>query len=296
MAKDVVITPLYRRPEFFKIWTDLLQNVDQAGEMFYIFCLDYGYDHLHEMLLKDFPFEFGTVHTPKTSYKLTKQSYNVLNGLMVGAKWSDNLVFYVEEDVFIGKDFFRWHREVHRQQKDIFCSIGTRNNNTRFEVTDNQDYYYLSTEGDYQSLGSCFKKEVLTDLIGPHFTNEYFKNPVVYCRDHFKGSKIGPFFVEQDGLIRRILEQSQRATAFPHVPRGFHGGIYGYNRTDLSINRLSFTQKVNKILQTAFDHEALKNYVKHPEYYQDSKPCELNTDFKRLKNKQVSIDKTNLLV
>ena len=287
MGKDVVITPLFKRPEYLKVWIEVLKKVDCAEEHFYIFCEDYGYDQTHDFILKSFPFEFGVVKTPRTNYRLTKQSYNVLNGLMVGAKHSDNLVYYIEEDIFLAKDFFRFHREV--QKEDLFCSIGTKNNNSQFDVTDNQDYYYLSDRGDYQSLGSCFNREILLKQVAPHFTNDYFKNPVEYCTRHFPLSSIGKFFVEQDGLIRRILEKSKMFTAFPHVPRGFHGGIYGYNRRDDSINKLKFEEKVNKIKEVAFSKTNLKNYVKHPEYYTDSEPCRLDTDFKELTKVNVDV-------
>lgn len=285
---DTVVTPLYKRPEYFKLWTEILQTVDGAGDQFYIFCLDYGYDTVHDHLLKSFPYDYGIIKTPRTQYRLTKQSYNVLNGMMAGAKHSTGLVYYIEEDIFLAKDFFRFHREVHRQQPDIFCSIGTKNNNTSYDVTDDENSYYLSTNGDYQSLGSCFKKEVINEMIGRHFREEYFKDPVKHCTKHFPASSIGKFFVEQDGLIRRILEQSGKATAFPHVPRGFHGGMYGYNRRDDQVKKMSIEQRVEKIKRVAFDKEALKKYVQHAEYYADSEPCRLDTDFNTLTNVNVN--------
>lgn len=288
---NTVVVPLFARPEYFKIWIENLMTVDKADEQFYIFCMDWGYNQKHNEFIRNFPFDHGVVRTPKTNYKISKQSFNVLNGLLVGAKHSTELVYYIEEDVFIAKDYFTFMADVHAIEPDLFCSIGTKNNNSNYITTENTDYYYLSDRPDYQSLGSCFKKEVIINLIGPSFNDQYFSSPVAYCKKKFPDSIIGSFFVEQDGLIRRILEISGKKVAFPHVPRGFHGGIYGYNRRDNDISRLNFEQKVETIKRIAFNKEELKSYVKHPEYYTDSEPCELNTSHEEVKFAAVELIK-----
>lgn len=276
---NTVVVPLFSRPEMFEIWCEVLSKVKGAEDQFYIFCLDYNYNRAHDRLIEQFPYNHGQIHAPRTNYRVAKQSYNVLNGLLIGARYSQNLVYYIEEDVFIGRDFFRFHEEVHSQQKEIFCSIATRNNNTQYKTDGRLEHYYLSDRPDYQALGVCFKKDILERLVAPHFCEEYFKNPVGYCLHRFPSSAIGHFFVEQDGLIRRVLEEAKLQVAFPHVPRAFHGGIYGYNRRDDNILRMNPAQRKDRIREIAFDRDKLKKYVKHPEFYQDSEPVDLETDF-----------------
>lgn len=283
---NTVVVPLYQRPEFFEIWMEILQQAKGAKENMYVFCLDFGYDKRHEALIKKFPYACGIIRMPATSYKLAKQSNNVLNGLLVGAANSDELVYYIEEDIFIAKDFFAWHKEVHRQQPGIFCSIATRNNNTRFKTDGILEHYYLSRRPDYQALGTCFRREVIEKFIRPHFTEAYLRDPLGYCKSRFPSSVIGGFYVEQDGLIRRIIEEEKKPVAFPHVPRAFHGGIWGYNRPNGQLPRMTYEQRLQAIRDIAFDREMLKKYVKHPGYYEDSEPCDLETTFEYLELRQ----------
>lgn len=275
--KDWIVTPCFNRPEFLKVWIENVKESDWQGCEF-IFCLDYGFDTSYITLIRQSGLPYHLITMKNQGYKIGKQSNNVLNGLMAAAKHSDGLVFYIEEDVFISKDFFRWHREA--QKFNAFCTIATRNNNTQVETSGDLNCCY-KIKGDYQALGVCFPKQSLME-IAPHFNNDYLKHPVDYCKENFPDSKIGHFFCEQDGLIRRIIEKGNHEVVFPHVPRAFHGGIYGYNRKKRP-QRLSFEKRVELIKRVAFNKEELKKWVDRPEYYRDSEPCDLDTDFTELR-------------
>lgn len=289
---DVVIVPCFNRPEYLTVWTELVSKADKADEMLYIFCLDYGYDLKYEQVIDAFPFDNAVIRMDRSALQLGKQSRNVLNGMMAGARYAKGkgLVFYIEEDIFIAKDFFRWHREVHRQQKDIFCSIGTKNNNTPWKVDGMPGHYYISDMPDYQALGSCFKPEMILDYIAPHYNNSYLTNPTAYCLRNFPKSIIGSIWTEQDGLIRRIMESNKLYNAFPCVPRGYHAGIYGYNRQPQIMHK-SYEEKLQIIREVCFDAGKMKEMLSHmgESYWQDSIPCELDTDFDTLR--LVKIDK-----
>lgn len=273
--REILVCPLWRRPEFLKVWIDLIKKVDNPEGIYFIFCLDYSYDPLNEQILdKYFPFPYGVIKTPDQRLKMGKQSFNVLNGLMSAMNHSQGLIYYLEEDVFPGKDFFNWHRRIHERESDIFCSIATRNNNTKYQTIDNPDYYYISRKPDYQALGTCFKPEVLREYILPHFMVDYFKDPVGYCIRNFPDSFIGKFYVEQDGLIRRIIEQCKKPIAFPHYPRAYHAGFYGYNRRN-QFHMPSFEAKVKHIMEHAFDNEKMRRVSLNEYYYQDSMPIDL---------------------
>jgi hypothetical protein len=281
---DIVVMPGHSRPEYFKVWSELIQKANGASELFYLFCLDSGYDPKYMDLIYDFPFECAYIEMPECSLGLGKQSRNVLNGLVAAAQHTDNLVYYVEEDVFIGVDFFRWHKEVHKREKDLFCSIGTRSNNYKYSTDGFPSHYFLSKEVDYQALGVCFKKEIILDLIYPHFNDNYLTNPTQYCLRHFPNSIIGRIWTEQDGLIRRILELKKMPVAFPCVPFAFHSGFYGYNRQP-EIMRKSYDEKLKLIRDICFDAVKMK-LVSEPmgeSYWKDSIPCELDLTFDTLK-------------
>ena len=279
MERDILVCPLWQRPEFLRVWIEVITRSEMADQLFYIFCLDHGYDTRHLKILKeDFPFDYGIIKMPKSSYKLGKQSFNVLNGMLSAAHKSGRLVFYVEEDIFPGKDFFKLHYEIHKQQSDIFCSIGTRCNNSPWITDGYLQHYYLSNRPDYQSWGSCFKKEVILKYIMPHFNEDYFKDPNGYCARNFAGSVVGNRFTEQDGLIRRIVEKTDLKIAYPHVARAYHAGFYGYNRKGKG-RHLSYDEKVELVRQVAFNPDMMKEHSVNEGYYKDSKPIDLDTDF-----------------
>lgn len=278
---NTCVTPGWNRPEFFKIWTELVQKCEGAEDLLFIFCLDYGYSKEYLEIIEDFPFANATIEMPLSRLKLGKQSHNVLNGMFSGVNHSDSLVYYVEEDIFPGRDFFRWHEDVHSKEKDIFCSIGTRNVNSDFKTSDNPDAYYLSNKPDYQSWGSCFKREKLIELVRPHFNNDYLTDPDRYCLENFPHSFIGSRWTEQDGLIRRILEVNKGLVAFPHVPRGYHAGFYGYNRQP-DIIKKPYKERLALIREIVFDKEQMKHWCMNPQFVKDSEPVNLETDFKEL--------------
>jgi hypothetical protein len=291
MKQDICVVPMYNRPEYFTVWTELITKADRSDELLYLFCLDHGYDKRYDELIEKFPFDCAVIRMDASVLQLGKQSRNVLNGMIAAARQADRYVFYIEEDIFIGKDFFRWHYEVQRQQPTIFCSIATRNNNSNFKTDGMREHYYLSNRYDYQALGNCFRKEVITELIAPHFKADYLMHPTQYVVKHFPKSFIGSIWSEQDGLIRRILEQNRMLTAFPHLPRAFHSGFYGYNRYP-EITRKSYEYKLQLIREICFDKEKMRKTLEPlgPSYWKDSIPCELDTDFDVLRYKEAKVE------
>jgi hypothetical protein len=288
---DIVVMPGHSRPEYFKVWTELVQKAHGADELFYLFCLDSGYDKKYDELISEFPYECGIIRMPEQpGLALGKQSRNVLNGLVAAAQHTDELVYYVEEDVFIGVDFFRWHKEIHKREKDIFCSIGTKSNNFRYDVDGFVSHYFLTSECDYQALGSCFKKSVILDLIYPHFNDAYLNNPTAYCLRNFPLSSIGKIWTEQDGLIRRILELKKMKVAFPCLPFAFHSGFYGYNRQP-EVMRKTYDEKLALTREVCFDRAKMRAWQEGmgESYWKDSIPCELDNTFQALKRVRAEI-------
>lgn len=271
-----VLIPCYRRPEFLQVNLELIAKNPSYRKHYYVFALDYRFRRPLLNVIDRFKVPHKELlKTPRTSYTLTKQSYNLLSGYKRAKEVSDGLVFMIEEDVFVANDFFAWHETIHEQEEDIFCSIGTRNNNHDDETTGKLNEYYLR-KGDYQSLGVAFKVSVMDSFLR-HANSSYFENPVEYCANHFPNSSIGPFFVEQDGLIRRVLEESGKNVAFPHHPRAFHAGWYGKNR---GTDRLTGTvqNKVNEVKRVCFSKDLMRQYAPSEAAYRDSIPVDLDNE------------------
>ena len=231
-AKDVVLLPCWRRPEFLWHCLDNLTRAEGIGAVHVLFRPDTGFSPDNLDVIRSFADRLPSyeIHLPvPCPFRRTKQSANLLLGYLRAAAEANRYVFLVEEDIMVARDFLRWHRAVHATAGPLFCSIGVKNPNRAVNPPDELEGYYLSS-GDFCSTGVCFDKRVLQTMIAPHVNMAYLRRPKKYIRRHFPASAVGLGFVEQDGLIRRIQEQARQPIAYPCVPRAFHAGYYGYNR------------------------------------------------------------------
>ena len=282
--KGTVIIPAYNRPEFLYLTLEYITKADGADKYDYVICLDHGFDKQCEDVLDDFPFNWVTIARSEHIYhKHTKLAYNILNGLVYAAL-NGGLVFLIEDDVFIGKDYFKWHEAIH-EQEDIFCSIGAKNFNNRNVPKGKLHEYYID-DGVYQSVGVCYDAGMIEAYITPHFNKLYFADPYEYIKQMFPDSKIPKDRIEQAGLIHRISEKNNIKEAFPCVPRCFHAGIYGKNRGIPQKGTLS--EKITFIRNTVFDINEMRKYVSNEFYLYDSEPVDLtktnNRELCRVKN------------
>jgi hypothetical protein len=278
-ARDVLLIPCWRRPEFLWHCLDNLSRAEGIGELHVLFRADTGYDHANREVIEEFAPRFASHQLDEPvpcPYKRTKQSANVLGGYLLAAQLSRRYVFMVEEDIMVARDFLRWHYAVQASQPRLFCSIGTRNTNRRVPDSSEAEIYYLTSE-DYCSLGVCFERSVIGTLIAPHVTRAYFSDPRSYCQRAFPDSRIGAGYVEQDGLIRRIQESQgvRRPIAYPYRPRGFHAGYIGYHRPGSIPGTLA--ERIRQVGEVIYNVEAMRAAAERPEAFHDSMPVPLET-------------------
>jgi hypothetical protein len=237
--------------------------------MLYLFCVDYGSDVDNYKVINAFPHEKKIVKRGYRALHHGKQSYNVLEGYREACDLSDSFVFNIEDDIMVSDDFFWWHLNAHDGAKDIFCTIGTRNHNTHTDDTGDLGGWYTGSKTDYQSWGVCFPKHVLLRHVMPHCTDEYYRNPHRYIAQHFPGSSIGQFYVEQDGLIRRVMESSGLLPVFPTVARGYHAGFYSYHRNLRKEFRGVLADKIKRVGEILADpvqyREACGEFIRDSE-------------------------------
>jgi hypothetical protein len=288
---NTVIIPAYNRPEFVYLCLERIKKADNYKNNKYIVALDYGFNQSIKLIVNQFSddLQIDCIMTGANVNRITKQSYNVLNALIYGAKHSDNLVYLIEDDVMIGKDFFTFNEELHAKEKDIFCSVLSMNVNTKYNTTNDFDKYYISANGDYQSIGVCYKKEIIMQKIKPHFTSEYISNPFIYCKNKFPDSKLNGNFVEQDGLIRRIIEAGKERVAYAHVPRCYHAGFYGKNRGKKINDKLNIQQRIDFVRNIIFSKENMKAIVEWDYFYYDSEPINLENEHFNIQLQQCEI-------
>ncbi len=287
---NVVLIPCFDRPEFLSECLKNIEQAESADQYHYIFRLDHGHEPDNLKVIEGFKLSSETTFTPRTTYGIGKQSYSVLSGLQIAAKTSDHLVFLIEDDVMIGRDFFRWHEEVHSQQA-LFSSHANLNVNSPSKEGW-IDEYYLTTR-DYGSIGTCMTRESIA-LIDPHINADYFLHPVQYIRRKFKNSFLGYGFAEQDGLIRRIQADQSLPQAYPchlehegllYGPRCFHAGFIGKGRIQQKLPGTA-EQRQDYIQKVIYDQTTMRHVSLSEGYYLDSRPCSLILpEWKTLKRK-----------
>ncbi|HWG76854.1 MAG TPA: hypothetical protein VN660_08680 [Steroidobacteraceae bacterium] len=278
-ARDVLLIPCWRRPDFLWHCLDNLVRAEGIEQLHVLFRADTGYDRDIHAVIGEFASHFASHQVDEPvpcPYKRTKQSANVLGGYLLAAQLSRRYVFMVEEDIMVARDFLRWHYAVQAAQPRLFCSIGTRNTNRNVPDSADPEIYYLTSE-DYCSLGVCFERSVISTLIAPHVTRAYFADPRSYCQCTFPASRIGAGYVEQDGLIRRVQESqgNTRPIAYPYRPRGFHAGYVGYHRPGTIPGNLA--QRIGQIGEVIYNVETMRAAAERPEFFHDSVPVPLET-------------------
>lgn len=226
--KSIVLVPCYQRAELLAICLEQIRKADDCPERIVCVIDDHAGVPPHKDVLQVVK-EIGGNFWRIKPHRYRKNSFAVLTALQSahddGADW----IYYIEEDVFIGKDFFRWHLAVHADG-NYFASVACKNNcNTRAiePLTDPAAYY--TSRFDYSALGVCLPRRSIP-AITEHARPEYFSDMTGYVSKTFPRSTLNNGFSEQDGLIRRVVEAGGHRVAWPYVPRAFHIGWYGSNR------------------------------------------------------------------
>ena len=275
-TRDIVLVPCWRRPEFLWHCIDNLCQADGVRDIHVIFRPDTGFapDILDVIRTQGTRLpSFEIQYPPVCPFRRTKQSANILLGYLQAVPRARQFVFLIEEDIMVARDFFRWHRKVHAQEPQLFCSIAAKNHNRDISVSPDADAYYCTT-GDYCSWGVCMNRDVIKALVAPHINGGYFRKPKRYLRHHFPASAVPLAFAEQDGLIRRIQKVSQKLLVYPCVPRAYHAGFYGYHRTGGVDGSLK--DKVQKLASIIYDVDAMRAATSQAGIADDSIPVTLS--------------------
>jgi len=280
--RDIVVVPCWRRAEFLWHCLDNLTRNDDIGSVHVLFRVDTGFSQETLEIIRSFADRLASYEIElalASPFRRTKPSGNLLFGMLHAALKARQFVFLVEEDVMVARDFLRWHREVQAAAGRLFCSIASRNTNRQLTLPEVLDGFYLSS-GDYRSIGVCFDKNVLLELIGRHFNMSYLRQPKKYIRRRFPNSKIGLGFVEQDGLIRRIQERSDYPIAWPCVPRAFHSGFLGARGKWQNFNgsegvKSPLSERIQLLNDTIYSADAMRKVIDSAEFLELSMPCPL---------------------
>lgn len=241
--RDIVIMPLYFRPEYTFLALEYLAAADGASEKEVWLEQDRARDN-YGALLNELPAiravadkftKLGcfkkVVYSERPSNSYIGNPCNFLEAYKRAYAQQDaRYIYLVEDDVLVSKDFFRWHEAV-QATADFFVTVGwhcVRNPDVK-PSTDPTEY--ITSYRDYSSIGVCWKREKLAPLV-THARPEYYGNMAGYLGRAFPGSPIpAGQWTEQAGVVTRLLHETcDRLVAWPSLRRCSHVGVSGYHR------------------------------------------------------------------
>lgn len=270
--RNIVLIPCWRRDDFLSLTLEYIRQSEDAEKYLYVFLLDYGHSRSVANIVSSFPLD-KRIKSLKTRY-YRGNSANLMEGYKEAMAMTEpegsELVYLIEEDIFVGKDFFIFHENVHKKFDCHFVS-GVRNQNDKPKSSGNveKDLSLVYPHNSYQSCGISWKKSGLEFII-PHSNEMYYRHMSDYVKRNFPNSKMSPIhWPEQDGLIYRIVEKYNLIGLYPYVARAYHAGFVGYNRRGIPLVG-DLNKRINQLKSMKKD-----DMNKRALTYKDIEPCDL---------------------
>lgn len=240
--RDLVLVPSYFRPEFLALVLEHILAADGGRQKEVWVAQDRHINdgpeltrHLPDIKLicEKFRWQFEAFrYIERPPHGFRGNPLNFLELYKEAFHQDDcRYVYLVEDDVLVGKDFFRWHEAVQEKEAP-FISVGWHCIRDTAKVPATEDpHAYVVSYRDFSSIGVCWKRENL-DVLVRHATGFYYIDNKAYFLKHFPGSPIpAGKWTEQAGLITRLLHQTRdRKVIWPGKSRVAHIGIQGYHR------------------------------------------------------------------
>lgn len=262
--KDIVIIPTYFRPEYLTL---CLEHIKAAAWGRTIEVRVYHDAPKSDGDGRDSRKVFEASGLP--GYFVVRPKHNAIGNTLnfleaYRAAYEDGFnaryVYLIEDDVLVGPDFFDWHEAV-QPRRNYFCSIAWHCIRNPKAIRDSPDpHTIVESAVDFSSIGVCWKREALAPLVR-HAVPEYYTSPVDYLGRAFPDSPIPcNRWVEQAGLIMRLLLEGRgnRIVAWSGRPRVAHIGVQGYHRA--SGRRYSAAELRKALEDGSFVAEACTQY------------------------------------
>lgn len=228
---DIILVTTYNRPDYLRLCLDYLSRATGVESKEIRICIDRGRSLIREFyeVINDFRprLNISTIVRPEHNYH--GNSFNTLEAYKEAYASDAEFVYLIEDDVVVQPDFFMWHESV-QNLGDYFCTVAyrcSRNSEARTDITDPTAYF--TTARDFASVGVCWRRTRLAPVI-EHAWPEYYQDLKGYLGAKFPNNRFADCFTEQDGLIMRVMGETNGIVAWPYIPRCHHIGFSGYNR------------------------------------------------------------------
>jgi len=265
---NYVIIPCWKRAEFLAVCLKHIQNAIGFEKCLYYFAVDRGYDEEVMGIINQFNYK-KIVRIAEHKYK--GNSFNILTAFKevyeISNKRTD-LIFLIEEDIFVAEDFFLFHEKIQHQVLDTFFVSACFNQNIKYKLKGKWNDIYKHTS--YQSLGVSFKIDNI-GIINSYVTEDYYQDMNKYVINKFPNLKVK--YAEQDSLIHYIIIDNKFSGVYPILTRAFHAGFVGYNRLGKEIDQTLPLSKRIEMLYHMDQFEMNERAFK----YKDIKVCEMKS-------------------
>lgn len=228
---DIVIIPVYYRPEFLQLCLEFLNVCLESQDKEFWICLDAHEEDAGKistsmkveqgLVVNSWKNKLSIKFIQRKPHKFYGNSLNILEAYKSAYATDAEFVYLVEDDVIVRPDFFKWHMSI--QKPKYFCSIAFGH-----KLRSPNSSLFYETQS-YTSCGVCWRRENLGRIV-EHANENYYGNLSEYLHSKFPASKYENETLEQDGLIRRIIERDNLTNIQPALPRCFHVGAYSYHR------------------------------------------------------------------
>ena len=223
--KDIVIIPTFHRPEYLALCLEHLRAAQGERELEFWVFHDRGSEPDNRSICT------GARYVERPTHDYIGNPFNFLEAYREAFNTDARFVYLVEDDVFVGPDFFRWQEAV-QARRDYFCTIAWHCIRNPQVLPSSDPTAIVETNRDYSSIGVCWRRERLASVV-QHATPDYYSNPAGYLKRAFPESTLPLMWSEQAGLIMRVLLQDKNnLVAWAALPRCAHVGINGYHRRD----------------------------------------------------------------
>jgi hypothetical protein len=170
---------------------------------------------------------------------------------MMAYKWAYDegydFVVMTEDDVAHHGDCLAWHREMHEDIPNLFCSCGWVFN---LHAPIDKDFYLAPW---FYAPNSAWKRDKLALLVR-HAVPEYWDNMRQYVLEtfptsilHNRGAQSMTNFFEADGLAQYVLMEDKSQVAWRGTALVDHVGISGYNRPNGPVFEGTLDERITKV-------------------------------------------------
>ncbi|RLD66319.1 MAG: hypothetical protein DRI84_05030 [Bacteroidetes bacterium] len=264
MSKNVIVRPVFNRPEMLKLSLDYeiaaREHYMLEGGFVTVFVVEHGTTPKVIELIEEYPYE--------KLFLVRKQRFglsaNILEGMKASFGEADDYVIYIEDDVLLHKAYFQYVDEVLKLEEK-FSLVSA------YTPSDTKDVNGIYRGHHYAALSPCISKHFFKTYVEPCACDKFYRSPAQFCvslnnnyKDYWESKRYkykDSQHHQQAGLINRLVDvamiEEGLHVAMPHVNRHQHIGFYGFNRPGKGIPGANYEERLENLKDIITDADKL---------------------------------------